>query len=192
MNSKDLRAFEQSDIYNVFNKIDIKKAIIQTRYKKPIIESFVSSKYFKFLEGMNEISPFCSKARDFFEHAVKIVNIKAFNDERNLTSRNEKIDLFLEKIPDMNLNEFFKWLRLKDIQEKLIEEKNDKIKIMTIHASKGLEFDTVFVGGLSNNLPKSSDILEERRIMYVAITRAKRNLYLLTTGESFFVDEMGV
>lgn len=60
------------------------------------------------------------------------------------------------------------------------------VKLMTIHASKGLEFDTVFVSGLEQGLFPSqrdskatgSDAEEERRLMYVAVTRARRKLYL--------------
>ncbi len=58
------------------------------------------------------------------------------------------------------------------------------VKVMTIHTSKGLEFDTVFVPGLvegqfpSNRLCNEDEFEEERRLLYVAITRAKNMLYL--------------
>ena len=60
------------------------------------------------------------------------------------------------------------------------------VKVMTIHTSKGLEFDTVFVPGLvegqfpSNRLRNEDEYEEERRLLYVAITRAKNMLYLST------------
>jgi len=84
------------------------------------------------------------------------------------------------------------------------------VKLMTIHASKGLEFDTIFLTGLEEGLFPSSqsmdegNIEEERRLCYVAITRAKRELHLtsvrdrLTYGkrkssiESIFLSEMGL
>lgn len=60
-----------------------------------------------------------------------------------------------------------------------------KVTLMTIHAAKGLEFETVFVTGMEADLfPNSSarfskrDMEEERRLFYVAITRAKRHCYL--------------
>ena len=66
------------------------------------------------------------------------------------------------------------------------KENSDQVNLMTIHAVKGLEFDTVFVIGLeegifphSNSLMSSSEIEEERRLCYVAITRAEEKLYLL-------------
>ena len=68
------------------------------------------------------------------------------------------------------------------------EYRNDpnRISLMTVHSVKGLEFNEVFVVGLEegifphmNSLMESSDVEEERRLMYVAITRAKDHLYLV-------------
>ena len=66
------------------------------------------------------------------------------------------------------------------------DKKNDDVvKLMTIHAAKGLEFPVVFVGGLEETLFPNAmsintreELEEERRLFYVAITRAKSNLYL--------------
>ncbi|WP_027995140.1 UvrD-helicase domain-containing protein [Simplicispira psychrophila] len=61
----------------------------------------------------------------------------------------------------------------------------DAVQLMTVHASKGLEFDAVFIGGMEdglfpheNALSDRNGIEEERRLMYVAITRARKRLYL--------------
>jgi DNA helicase-2/ATP-dependent DNA helicase PcrA len=61
----------------------------------------------------------------------------------------------------------------------------DALQLMTIHSAKGLEFDVVFVTGLEeglfpheNALLEQDGVEEERRLMYVAITRARRRLYL--------------
>lgn len=61
----------------------------------------------------------------------------------------------------------------------------DALQLMTVHAAKGLEFHTVFVAGLEeglfphdNSFNDLDGIEEERRLMYVAITRARRRLYL--------------
>src|SRR3989344_3741068 len=70
--------------------------------------------------------------------------------------------------------------------EKEVEEKEEKkgVKLMTIHGAKGLEFDAVFVTGLEEDLfphvrsEGASDIEEERRLFYVAITRARKKLFL--------------
>ncbi len=59
------------------------------------------------------------------------------------------------------------------------------LQLMTVHAAKGLEFHTVFVTGLEeglfpheNSLNEFDGVEEERRLMYVAVTRAKRRLYV--------------
>jgi DNA helicase-2/ATP-dependent DNA helicase PcrA len=61
----------------------------------------------------------------------------------------------------------------------------DAIQLMTVHAAKGLEFDCVFITGLEeglfpheNSLNSTDGLEEERRLMYVAVTRARRRLYL--------------
>jgi len=65
------------------------------------------------------------------------------------------------------------------------EQNPDVVKLMTIHAAKGLEFPVVFVGGLEETLFPNSmsintreELEEERRLFYVAITRAKQKLWL--------------
>ncbi|GHS86001.1 DNA helicase [Bacteroidia bacterium] len=69
---------------------------------------------------------------------------------------------------------------------------NDKVVLMTIHAAKGLEFPNVFVVGIEENLFPSAmsvtnraDLEEERRLFYVAITRAMNNLYLSFADSRF-------
>ncbi len=61
----------------------------------------------------------------------------------------------------------------------------DAVQMMTVHSAKGLEFDVVFITGLEeglfpheNALSEADGVEEERRLMYVAITRARRRLYL--------------
>ena len=61
----------------------------------------------------------------------------------------------------------------------------DAVQMMTVHASKGLEFDCVFIGGMEeglfpheNSMSDRDGLEEERRLMYVAITRARQRLYL--------------
>lgn len=73
------------------------------------------------------------------------------------------------------------------------EKKKNAVTLMTLHAAKGLEFPTVFIVGLEEGIfPHSRSLLdrmqieEERRLCYVGITRAKKNLYLTYTRRRLF------
>ncbi|HBP00799.1 MAG TPA: ATP-dependent DNA helicase PcrA, partial [Candidatus Moranbacteria bacterium] len=71
-----------------------------------------------------------------------------------------------------------------------IDQQNDSVHMMTLHSAKGLEFPYVFIVGLEEGiLPHSRSLLsyeemeEERRLMYVGLTRAKEKIYLLFTRQ---------
>ena len=75
------------------------------------------------------------------------------------------------------------WMLTNDDKDK--DPNADTVSLMTIHSAKGLEFDYVYVAGMEENLFPSqmalssrSDLEEERRLFYVAITRAKKKLSL--------------
>lgn len=74
---------------------------------------------------------------------------------------------------------------------------SDAVTLMTVHSAKGLEFKVVFIIGLEENIMPISKALyddeeleEERRLMYVAITRAKEKLYLLNAGRRMLYGNM--
>ena len=77
---------------------------------------------------------------------------------------------------------------LKDFSNRLYLEQNDRktkgVNLLTIHKSKGLEFKAVLIIGCNEGiLPmKNADIEEERRLVYVAITRAKEFLFISSTN----------
>jgi len=71
-----------------------------------------------------------------------------------------------------------------------IDQKQDAVHLMTLHSAKGLEFKIVFICGLeegilphSRSMLDASEMEEERRLMYVGVTRAKEKVYLLFTSE---------
>ncbi|QCI25772.1 DNA helicase Rep [Buchnera aphidicola (Sitobion avenae)] len=84
----------------------------------------------------------------------------------------------------MTLSQIVTRMTIRDIAESNItEKKEDQIQLMTLHASKGLEFSSVFIIGMCEGiLPNqksisSNNIEEERRLTYVGITRAKKQLF---------------
>ena len=84
-----------------------------------------------------------------------------------------------------SLSDFLAEISLATDQDNGDEAEQDKVTLMTVHASKGLEFKQVFIVGVEENLFPSSmsqeserEIEEERRLLYVAITRAEENCTL--------------
>ena len=85
-----------------------------------------------------------------------------------------------------NLSEFLAEISLLSAVDMLSSEEN-KVVMMTLHASKGLEFKNVYIIGLEDSIiPSSRDdvgIEEERRLLYVGMTRAKEELHLSTAKQ---------
>ena len=91
------------------------------------------------------------------------------------------------KNPDLTLDEFLNDISLQSDQDQIEE---DAITIMSIHAAKGLEFEHLFVIGLEEEffplLGEGTNMEEERRLGYVAITRAKSDLTLCYADSRFY------
>jgi DNA helicase II / ATP-dependent DNA helicase PcrA len=94
---------------------------------------------------------------------------------------------FVKNHPETSLDEFLNELTLQSDQD---EVEGESIYMMSIHASKGLEFEHVFVIGMEEGfLPlvgDGSDLEEERRLGYVAFTRAKETLTLSHAASRFY------
>jgi DNA helicase-2/ATP-dependent DNA helicase PcrA len=92
------------------------------------------------------------------------------------------ISIYFKTNTNANLVEYIQQIALmSDYDEK--NTSSDQITIMTLHTAKGLEYNTVFLAGLEHGLfpmvrDKDDDIEEERRLMYVGITRAEKKLFI--------------
>lgn len=91
-----------------------------------------------------------------------------------------------------SIRSFLEWYAVKSIQD-YVDFESNKVKLMTIHAAKGLEATTVILAGVNKGVFPSnrSDIEEERRLFYVAVTRAKERLVVCYAREnaSVFVED---
>ena len=113
--------------------------------------------------------------------------IKSYSEtETEFENRRDNIEEFLfyaKKKP--SLLEFLEEVSLIKEDRKDTDEEDKGVSLLTAHSSKGLEFETVFIVGCEDELfphwksmGSSFEIQEERRLMYVAMTRAKKNLFL--------------
>lgn len=111
----------------------------------------------------------------------------------NIKSLIDDIKEYSETHPDSSLSDYLSMISL--YTDRANELEGDALSLMTIHAAKGLEFDTVFVIGMSEGIFPSDRSLaegikgmeEERRLAYVAYTRAKRELHLLDANSFSYV-----
>ena len=110
--------------------------------------------------------------------------------------RVENIEEFVQSLGDFsNITEFLEYVSLVEARD----DKNlqDAINIMTIHGAKGLEFDMVFLPGLeegifpsNKSVEQKNGLEEERRLMYVAITRAKKKLIMSFAKSRYIFGDM--
>ena len=128
---------------------------------------------------------------------VGVVNLLKNEGTPESISRIENIEELINAVQDFidgqkeivdsngSLNEFLKDVALISDLDKDIEKSEPKVSLMTIHLAKGLEFSNVYIVGLEEDLFPSalssttrSDLEEERRLFYVALTRAKKKILL--------------
>ncbi len=146
------------------------------KYKK-ILNDFLSLDNLNaFIKEINIKNQIIEENKDVKSGEFKIKNIDTFlnNMYRFTNDKNMPLDEYLLNFllePDSNKK----------------EEKKDEVTLLTIHAAKGLEFDYVFIPGFNEGIiphersietGNSKDIEEERRLAYVAITRAKKQLII--------------
>lgn len=123
------------------------------------------------------------------ESDIRLENLMEF---RSVSETYEK------ETGNVNLSDFLMEVSLvSDAAEYSLDA--DAVTLMTVHSAKGLEFKIVFIIGLEENIMPISKALyddeeleEERKLMYVAITRAKEKLYLLNAGRRMLYGNMQV
>ncbi|KKQ02838.1 MAG: ATP-dependent DNA helicase PcrA [candidate division TM6 bacterium GW2011_GWE2_36_25] len=164
---EDLKPQQKSnleDFINIFSSIDLS-------FSPAHAINHMSKKcgYLTYLK--EEYEPQEAEAR--IQNIQELINAARYFEEQGL----ETTEQFLQEIALL--------------QDKINQENNtnERLTLMTIHAAKGLEFDTIILAGLeegllpsSKSLENESNIEEERRLLYVGITRARKKLILLQAG----------
>ncbi|MCK9491972.1 MAG: UvrD-helicase domain-containing protein [Sulfurimonas sp.] len=164
------------------------------------LEALVKKKNAKtlkdFIKNLEEVSRVATESTyefiDVLEETFKLKNIYAgmVDEAERVLNMDEFYGLFrdfVKKSPESGLDEFLNELTLQSEQDQV---EGESIYMMSIHASKGLEFDHIFIIGLEEGfLPlvgDGSDLEEERRLGYVSFTRAKETLTLSHALSRFY------
>ena len=106
----------------------------------------------------------------------------------NLKELIDDVKEFSETYPESTLDEYLQLVSLYGDREETLA--SDFVQLMTVHAAKGLEFDTVFISDMNEGIfpneravnESHRGVEEERRLAYVAFTRARNKLYLTEAG----------
>ena len=176
-------------IENLTNKADLKGI--------SLFEAIDSGKELKFKELILSLmkvkeevtlTELVDKVLEATEMKKELENEKSIESEIRLENLEEFKSItkaFEEEIGLVSLEDFLYEVSLVNDKDEYKDSRH-KVSLMTVHSVKGLEYDYVFVIGLEegifphlNSLMSSSETEEERRLCYVAITRAKEKLYIL-------------
>jgi DNA helicase-2/ATP-dependent DNA helicase PcrA len=169
----------------------LKRNEIFSGKNKKTIESFVAM-----VESWREAAANGMEIFRLFEKIIDDSGYRAMLEENKETDRIENIkelidDVreFSETYPESTLDEYMQLVSLYGDRDETMS--SEYVRLMTVHAAKGLEFDTVFVSDMNEGIfpneraindSGSRGVEEERRLAYVAFTRARNKLYLTEAG----------
>lgn len=147
--------------------------LINGAKEKPIVE------FMQFVIRRSGIETYLSSSGDA-EDANRLENIKELINA---------VTQFKQDNPDLGISEFMQSIALVADSDEM--DGKNYVSIATVHAVKGLEFDNVFLVGMEDGIfptqkaITSGDLEEERRLMYVAITRARKRLFVLNARSRY-------
>lgn len=203
---KNMKLGLGEQFYNKIEEISVEENIKSYYHIMKNHEKYVDLKRYS-----SKIESFIEKFKDYnMEKSFVIIIekvVEEFFDEVILSEYHylqefiREANRYYEKNGYMTLNEYLDYIQyFKDTG------KSDKVQIMTMHASKGLEYKNVFVVNLhekypmlnkanyekldKNDLAGIQVIEEERRLLYVAMTRAKERLFVLGSSDNMFIKEL--
>jgi len=138
----------------------------------------------------------------YAEYLAKDDPDKADERKANLDEMLRGVEDFCEENPDATLESFLQDISLLTSADRKNESASNFVTLMTLHSAKGLEFDIVHIAGCDDGIlpsrafeidfsaeEKREKLEEERRLFYVGLTRAKKNLFLYTCQSRFWHGE---
>tara|TARA_A100001015_G_scaffold291208_1_gene365091 strand:+ start:14 stop:2008 length:1995 start_codon:yes stop_codon:yes gene_type:complete len=183
----------QKTIWNIIENIEHEKINLNSNTLNKLINFSDQIKSFKLLSQTKdalETAIIISKESGVLNELKKDMTPEGINRYENIQELINGIRNFVEENKDdlndnskVNINSYIEEIALITDVDNFDDEENDFISLMTIHQSKGLEFENIFIVGLEENLfpsqmsmASTSDLEEERRLFYVALTRAKKRI----------------
>lgn len=153
-----------------------------------------TAKMFEDLKKASEEMPLDEFFDLMLEKTGYLDYMKSLGDEgltriENIEELKSTINTYIEESEEPSLSEFLEEISLYTDLDKM-DSDTDAVVLMTVHSAKGLEFNNVFAVGMEDGIFPSGrcfgsdeEIEEERRLAYVAITRAKKHLYLSSSAQ---------
>ena len=180
--------------FSGLNNLSLYESFITMKYKLSWQNNYVDI----FKNNITRLKMQLDKGVDvctLIDNVVKVFKINGFIEEKysndeDINDRKNSIQILKSFVKSDNLDKFISYV-YNNINNKS-KSKKEKVQLMTIHASKGLEFEYVFLIGVEDGkFPHDkSDIMDEARLFYVGVTRAKDNLYISQIYDgNRFVDE---
>ncbi|PJZ52693.1 ATP-dependent helicase [Leptospira adleri] len=164
----------QSEIYNFVNLVERTKKKFATMPKMYLaFREFIQEVGIEKEILLEEKDEKVAKARTF--NLSELVNMMSYFEENHDSPEKPTLFDFINRLN----------LLMEDETPSDDDKEDNRVQLLTIHQSKGLEFDSVYVAGLEEGILPNSRVLteessvdEERRLLYVAMTRARKHLCL--------------
>ena len=181
---KTIENLSMDAVLNNTSMFDVIKSGKELEFKNLILKMKEKSEVLSLTETIDMVLDYSGIKEDLeSEHTLEAdIRLENLNEFKSITKT------FEEESGIASLEDFLNEVSLVSDVNDNIKDDTSKVTLLTMHAVKGLEFKYVFVIGMeenifphANSIGEEDGLEEERRLCYVAITRAKKKLYLLNT-----------
>lgn len=196
---ESLNRYADINDMSLYNAVQESGLAMQWRYQQSLSFHDIITRLNKMVEGGMPPNKLIMNIRKLTGYDEYLTDNDSDNQEDEMNKLENLEQLQTSAGAFNTVGEFLTYI---DSMSKASEDKDEKgkVKLMTVHRSKGLEFPVVFLAGVSEGiLPHgmAEDVEEERRVCYVGMTRAEKLLYMSYTefynnkeaGESQFINE---